>query len=418
MGHGYIGRHYGNNCTSTAFVALNNFHKPTTIFNINNGTQFYGDCCGGGHGGFWGGLGAGLGWGVANLLGNLPWFNSGFSLGGFGMSNLFGGFGGGFGGGMNLPWMGGSVAGTNPWGGSRVGSSSRVSDKETVKDGVKDDIDNPKIAELSGKVKELAEKAKNGTVTPEEVKKLKDELDAAYKAADDIAKAHDQKTYNNLKGILDTIKTTPSAGSESDKVNDSDPNSNNGGVKSLSDLPEDKQAELKATKIPEATLNELLKAGIPADTIKALSAAGLSPDDMKKLNELGVDYKSDIEAFTCPKELTADNIKALSQLSKKAKIPVAMGYNPNSSDKYIKGFIAEDSIKEDSNKLSYTIDCENVKGAKFGNEYSVNQKEPQSDKYTITVSKLRHGTNKGAKEFTWDPTEKRLENNGAPIVTE
>lgn len=307
-----------------------------SIFNITYN-------CSGRHGNFWSGLATGLGYGIGNwFMGGLNMLGGWLGLGGMG-------FGGGWGMGMGMPTFG--------WGGGagRVGDDSDYgryrrsdsSERTVVRTEVKykDDIDHEAINKLSGEVKALAEKAKSGNVTPEEVAALNKKLDDAKNASDENAKPLDQGTYENLKGILSTIKTTPAA------------------------------------QPPVDTQN--IERSVPDDWA---NIPNLTEDDKNTLKGLGVkpiqiDGKNGkIWALSLPSDLTADNLTKLKGIADGKNIPVAVAHNPSAGlDKWIAGKI--DNIEANNGKLSYTVDCSNVGHLEYkhtiqqvdGNKYKVDR---------------------------------------------
>lgn len=189
MCDGYVRSNYGCNCfyNDSSYKRYNRAHLEgdTLIFNFNYGYQ---GSCGGGCGmGFWGGVGLGLG----NFFGNI-----------FG-GNMWGG---------GMPWV-------CNWGGG--GSSSKVKDtddgdyssRRSRRSSAPDDIDNPKFADFTKRIKDL---------TPEnidtEYQKLKDEIKAAKEATDNLNKTADEQTYDNLLALLDTVKNSIKAGKGNPEV--------------------------------------------------------------------------------------------------------------------------------------------------------------------------------------------------------
>lgn len=143
------------------------------------------------------------------------------------------------------------------------------------------------------------------------------------------------------------------------------------------------------------------------------------------LGKLGVDTvdNNGKEILSLPETMDVDSITALAKLSKAAGIPVAMGYNSNSKivDHYIAGYIDPESVKLKDGKLTYDIDCKGVQGARFGNKYTVTQKEGAF--YNVKVNTpLNSGTiNPKYKESGVDDYElkgKRLERNGEAYIKE
>ena len=291
-----------------------------SIFNITYN-------CNGKHGGFWSGLAGGLGYGIGSWL-----------MGGLNMV-------GGWLGGMGVPMMGMPMFN---WGGSagRVGDGDYhrernyrgERDTERVEVRYKDDIDHEIINKLSGEVKALAEKAKLGTVSPDEVSALNKKLDDAKAGSDANAKALDQGTYENLKGILAAIKTSPAAVSDPD---------------ALTGVDWSKITGLTGTDIPE------------------LENIGVKP--------IQIDGKNGtVWALSLPTNLTVDSLTKLKEIADARNIPVAVANNTAAAlDKWIAGKL--DKIEEKDGKLTYTVDCKYV--GKLEYKHTVVQSE--GNKYII-----------------------------------
>ena len=161
--------------------------------------------------------------------------------------------------------------------------------------------------------------------------------------------------------------------------------------------------------------------------------ADLDYDDIAKIIELdkfdaiiaklGVEKvdNNGKEILSLPETMDVNSIKALAKLSEAAGIPVAMGYNSNSKivDHYIAGYIDPESVKlNDDDKLTYDIDCKEVPEARFGNKYTVTQKE--GTLYNIKVNTpLNDGTinpkfNESGVEY--ELKDKQLERKGEAYI--
>ena len=417
MGYGYVRANYGDRCfyNDSSFKRYNRAHGDTTIFNFNYGAS--NNCCGGHGTGFWGGLGMSIGYNLGSwLMGGLN------TLGGWlGMGN-FGGFGNIGGWGLNGLYGGGSTYNnTNNTTNNTTSSKSRKTDKT--------DKEYEKINDAREELQKLQDKKE--PVTADEIKALEDKINSLT-AKDNVNDADNQTQIDMLKHDFDKLKTAnpnpvkpaaadnkdgkPADGTTGTPVVTGNGNTGKAAETALGKLPQEKQTALEGTNIPKEKLNELLQAGLSPDEIIGLNTQTVTPEEMKTLKTLDVEYKDGV--LTCPTELNTENLTKLAEISNSRKIPVAMGYNSNSAvvDHWIKGYIDKDSIKTENNKLSYSIDCKDVEGAKFGNKYKVEQQENNS--YIISVQVRRNGVYKGAKVYTWNPTEKRLERDGEAIVTE
>ena len=140
-----------------------------TTYNIYTGGSIWG--CGGN---IWQGIAFGAGYGIINSL--FSFLNTGSSP-------------------FVCSWGGGGVSSRSSDG---AGSSRRAKPKKEKKES-KLDIDNPKFADLTGKIKDL----KNPTAT--DLQNLYDQIKKALKETDDIQKNSDEKTYNNLLGLLNRV---------------------------------------------------------------------------------------------------------------------------------------------------------------------------------------------------------------------
>ncbi len=186
------------------------FHnRGGDIINIgSNNTYNFGSCGFGssiwGNGGnFWGGFGTSLGWGLGQGLMN--WLGNGLSGGGWNPAGIFGGYNMGYG--MN-PWQ---QMSTYSWGGSTGGdrSTSGTDSSGKTKEVVKDDPDCQKIADITGKIKDLKANA-----TKDEINGIINDIDKAIENLDENNKTAQKKTLENLKTQLQsklTTTTTPSS---------------------------------------------------------------------------------------------------------------------------------------------------------------------------------------------------------------
>lgn len=170
------------------------FHnRGGDIINIgSNNTYNFGGCGFGssiwGNGGnFWGGFGTSLGWGLGNGLMN--WLGNGLNGGGWNPAGIFGG---GMGYGMN-PWQ---QMSTFSWGGSTSGRSTSGADSSgKTKEVVKDDPDCQKIADITGKIKDLKADA-----TADDIKKIIKDIDDVV--LDKNNEPAQKKTLENLRTQL------------------------------------------------------------------------------------------------------------------------------------------------------------------------------------------------------------------------
>lgn len=170
------------------------FHnRGGDIINIgSNNTYNFGGCGFGssiwGNGGnFWGGFGTSLGWGLGNGLMN--WLGNGLNGGGWNPAGIFGG---GMGYGMN-PWQ---QMSTFSWGGSTGGRSTSGADSSgKTKEVVKDDPDCQKIADITGKIKDLKADA-----TADDINKIIKDIDDVV--LDKNNEPAQKKTLENLKKQL------------------------------------------------------------------------------------------------------------------------------------------------------------------------------------------------------------------------
>ena len=192
------------------------FHnRGGDIINIgSNNTYNFGGCGFGasiwGNGGnFWGGFGTSLGWGLGNGLMN--WLGNGLNGGGWNPAGIFGG---GMGYGMN-PWQ---QMSTFSWGGSTGGRSTSGADSSgKTKEVVKDDPDCQKIANITGKIKDLKVNATN-----DEINGIIHDIDEAIENLDENNKTAQKKTLENLKTQLQsklTTTTTPSSATSTSPAN-------------------------------------------------------------------------------------------------------------------------------------------------------------------------------------------------------
>ncbi len=185
------------------------FHnRGGDIINIGSNNTYNFGCCGfgssiwGNGGNFWGGFGTSLGLGLGNGLMN--WLGNGLNGGGWNPAGIFGG---GMGYGMN-PWQ---QMSTCFWGGS-TGSGRSTSGTDSsgkTKEVVKDDPDCQKIADITGKIKDLKANA-----TKDEINGIINDIDKAIENLDENNKTAQKKTLENLKTQLQsklTTTTTPSS---------------------------------------------------------------------------------------------------------------------------------------------------------------------------------------------------------------
>ncbi len=189
------------------------FHsRGGDIINIGSNNTYnigygFGSSIWGNGGSFWGGFGTSLGFGLGQGLMN--WLGNGLNGGGWNPAGIFGGmgFGNSMGLGMN-PWSSFGRGGSTGRGGSASGADNTVKTKEVVKD----DPDCQKIADITGKIKDLKPDA-----TKDEINGIIKDIDDAIKDLDKYNKSAQKKTLENLKTPLQgklamtpaTVSTTP-----------------------------------------------------------------------------------------------------------------------------------------------------------------------------------------------------------------
>lgn len=154
----------------------------------NIGGYGFGASIWGNGGNFWGGFGTSLGWGLGQGLMN--WLGNGLNGGGWNPAGIFGG---GMGYGMN-PWQ---QMSTFSWGGSTGGgrSTSGTDSSGKTKEVVKDDPDCQKIADITGKIKDLKADA-----TADDIKKIIKDIDDVV--LDKNNEPAQKRTLENLKKQL------------------------------------------------------------------------------------------------------------------------------------------------------------------------------------------------------------------------
>ena len=156
----------------------------------NIGGYGFGSSIWGNGGSFWGGFGTSLGLGLGQGLMN--WLGNGLNGGGWNPAGIFGGtgFGNSMGFGMN-PWS------SFGWGGSvgRGGSASGADSSGKTKEVVKDDPDCQKIADITGKIKDLKADA-----TADDIKKIIKDIDDVV--LDKNNEPAQKRTLENLKTQL------------------------------------------------------------------------------------------------------------------------------------------------------------------------------------------------------------------------
>lgn len=167
-------------------------HGGDTINIGSNNTTIFN--CGGHSGGFWSGVGLGLGNAFGSIFGGM-FGNFGGGFGGFGM----GGFGmGGF------PSLGGFGFGSYPsydWGinSNRNKKSNRTDSNSNSSNNVKkDDPDCKKIADITGKIKDLPANADKKALDA-----IIKDIDDAIENLDENNKPAQKRTLENLKKELE-----------------------------------------------------------------------------------------------------------------------------------------------------------------------------------------------------------------------
>lgn len=408
MGHGYVRNRFGCNCFygDSSFKRYNRAHGDTVIFNYNWGNN--GHCCGGtAKTGFWGGLGfgagLGLGTGLMNMLGG--WL--GFGNGGFSMNGLFGG--------MNFPWGGASGGGfwgaNNGWNNGWNSNRTTTTTSETTtpsrnrkaddagKDG-KLDIDNPKFATITAKIKELLGKT---NVTQAEIDAVNKELDDALKNTDGIQSEKDKETYNNLKGILNTIKVgANNNGGQKPSITPVPTPTNHPPVVAPEPTGKDEapapagKTPTPAGKTPATGTGEVIIGGKPInindltpDASGIAKIQGLTADELKNIPQAKA-----IEILEKLGFVGTENGQKIGKLSNNHKVLLLLmksGLNVNvenrnaSKDTWIKGPITR--VAEKDGVLSYDVDC--AKTGSYGAKYTFTATDNTNTKYTCKIADAR-----------------------------
>ncbi len=335
------------NCHS-AFKHYEMFHSghcgggynnvSNTVFNIN---------CGG-HGGFWNGFGLGLG----NAFGSLF---SGFLGGGMGFGIPM--FGSGFS--IGRPMFGG---GWGDWGSRR---SDRSSEKETIKEVVKDDPDCAKIADITGEIKELGKNP-----TKDEINKIIKNIDDAIEDLDNNNKTAQKRTLENLKRQLENKlnNITPEPDPEPSVVDPANPTP-------------DSQPPVVPTK-GKVKINgeEVDPKSITLDDLITANDDELGKITKKQafliLGNLGYIKGSGNNAVG-----HLSNVYAVLKLLEKSGVTVEVENRKESDDKWIKGPLSN-VTKGTDGKLSYNVNCANI-GA-FGATYNFQAQDANNTKYKVT----------------------------------
>ncbi len=344
------------NCHS-AFKHYEMFHSghcgggynnvSNTVFNIN---------CGG-HGGFWNGFGLGLGNALGGLFG-------GFGFGGFGGGMGFGFPSFGFGGGLGFPSFG---FGGGDW------SSRRTSEKETVKEVVKDDPDCAKIADITGKIKNL-----DKNPTKEQISEIIKDIDDAIEDLDNNNKRAQKRTLENLKQQLQT------------KLDNLAPQADEEPAAPAADAPTPSVEQDPSAVTPDpAVTPDSAKVTVNG---KSVDPTAVTLDDLKKITPEELKAITKDQATQILKNLgyiTGDGNDAVGRLSnvygvlkllEKSGVTVNVENRDASADQWIKGPLS--NVQAEDGKLSYDVDCENI-GA-FGAKYTFQAQDATNTKYKVS----------------------------------
>ena len=347
------------NCHS-AFKHYEMFHSghcgggynsvSNTVFNIN---------CGG-HGGFWNGFGLGLG----------------NALGGF-----FGGFGGGMG--FGFPTFGnfGGWGNFGNWG-NRTNNLNNTRNTETVKEVVKNDPDCAKIADITGKIKNLGENP-----TKETLSGIIDEIDDALDNLDDNNKRAQKRTLENLKEQLQTKLTN--LNSQPTAVVRQTPE-----LATLAANPDAAKVTGLGTENtnPAGTTAGAANQGKITVNGKTIDPNAVTLDDIKNIKPAELDAITKNQATQILKNLgyiTGDGNDAVGHLSnvygvlkllEKSGVTVEVENRTASADQWIKGPLSNVQQAADG-KLSYDVDCANI-GA-FGAKYTFQAQDTTNTKYKV-----------------------------------
>ncbi len=363
------------NCHS-AFKHYEMFHSghcgggysntSNTIFNIN---------CGG-HGGFWNGFGLGLGNALGGLFG-------GFGLGGFG----FGGFGGGMG--FGFPSFGGfgNLGGNwGNWGNWGNRSSEKTTETLETREVVKEDPDCAKIADITGKIKNLGDEP-----TKETVSGIIDDIDEAIEDLDNNNKRPQKRTLENLKQQM--IEKLNKITSEETTSKDDEEETSPVGVNPDKDVTSDEEVtsgDEQGNKPVTGKKDQVAINGTPiniseitVDTLRGIK----NPSELDKITK-----EQAIEILTKLGYITGKDDNAVGHLSniygvllllEKSGVTVEVEHRRASDDQWIKGPISNVQQAADG-KLSYNVDCANI-GA-YGAKYTFQAQDTENTKYKVSSS--------------------------------
>lgn len=338
-----------------------------TTYNIN---------CGGHNGGFWGGFGMGLG----AMVGN--WFSG--IAGNFG----FGGFGGGMG--FGFPSFGGgygNFGNFGNWGGANNSNTRTENNKTTVetKEVIKNDPDCTKIADITGKIKNL-----DANATKKDVQDIIDDIDNAIENLDNNNKPAQTRTLENLKvqmqEKLSTLDNAPAG-------NTATPNGS-------------AQAAAPVAQQP-ATVGATNGQAAPADTTAAdtITVGGkpVKIADLASVDALKGMTDAELAAVTKPQAEAAleklgyittyadgnkvghlSNVYAVLKLLEKSGVTVEVETRAASSDQWIKGPISN-VAKDSEGKLSYNVNCSGIAGATLEGEYTFQAQEKENKTYKCST---------------------------------
>lgn len=329
-----------------------------TTYNIN---------CGGHHGGFWGGFGMGLG----AMVGN--WFSG--IAGNFG----FGGLGGGMG--FGFPSFGGGYGNFGNFGGGYNNNTKTDNNKTTTetKEVIKNDPDCAKIADITGKIKNLDENA-----TKEDVQGIIDDIDAAIENLDSNNKPAQKRTLENLKvqmqEKLNTVGKTPAT---TDKT---------------------PAAPAAQTTTPAATQAAAPATAAQSDDTITVGGKPVKIADLASIDGLKGMTDAELAAVTKPQAeaaleklgyITTDadgnkvghlsNVYAVLKLLEKSGVTVEVETRSASSDQWVKGPISN-VAKDSEGKLSYNVNCQGVSGATLQGNYTFTAQDKENKAYKCATT--------------------------------
>lgn len=330
------------------------FHnRGGDIINIgSNNTYNFGSCGFGssiwGNGGnFWGGFGTSLGWGLGQGLMN--WLGNGLNGGGWNPAGIFGGYGMGYGMsyGMN-PWQ---QMSTCFWGGSTGGGRSTTGTDSSgkTKEVVKDDPDCQKIADITGKIKDLKAGA-----TKEEINDIIKDIDDAIENLDENNKTAQKKTLENLKTQLQSKLTTttpttiPNSTALTTPTGPADTTSNQAGGASTTAASTNNAGNVNISNLTPETIKKLTPEQI----------SKITSDEAKSLLQILGALNKNNDGVNA----TTNYVTLL--LAQKSGLPLSCGHNTSldnikGADAYIKGKISD--VKLEKNVITFSLETNNTK---------------------------------------------------------